>query len=515
MPSVSEFLCERLGNAGVKHIFGTKGPYVTNFLDAVAQSDRIKFVNNTDENHAGFAADVYARANGIGCVCATYNTGALKLCNSIAGAYAERSPVVVVGGSPGMKERNKDFLSNHLVESFNSQKEIFDHITAHSVVLDDATTAGWKIDNALNILKENKQPVYIELPRDVATQPIKYDVYTQGTPNNLKSDPPSLKEAIQDVCSYIKSSKNPVLIMGVQITRFNLEEFLVKFAEKHNIPIVTTLLGKSSISETHPLFSGVYFGDQTINLNTKSLVESSDCLLIFGEMLTDTSLGFVAPKFDNSNTIFCSVENLRVKNHVYCGVRFVDFCKDFFKIDLGKREFIASNKPLKIKFSPQSDKKLNLKRFFEKINSILDENLAVLTDIDESMFEAAELSVSHHKFISSAFYCSMGLALPGSMGVQLSKPDIRPLVIIGEESFQTSSVEIGTLLNNKLSPIIFVLNNKKVSIKSWNYEKICDMIGGGSGYLVSDEESLESATTDCLKKKNLAVVNVIFENSQN
>jgi indolepyruvate decarboxylase len=510
MPLVSEFLCERLGNAGVKHIFGVQGPYINNFLDVISQSDRIKFISNTDESHAGFAANAYARFNGIGCVCATYNVGALKLCNSVAGAYAERSPVVIIGGSPGMKDRNKDFLSNHLVESFSSQKEMFDHITAHSVVLDNATTAGWKIDNALNILKETKQPVYIEIPRDVASQPIKYDVYTQGTPNNDKSDGASLKEAIEDVSSYLKSSKNPVIIMGVQITRFNLEDLLIKFAEKHNIPIVTTFLSKSSICETHPLFSGVYFGEQTRNLEVKNRVESSDCLLIFGEMLTDTGFGFVTPKFDNSNTIFCSIENLRVKNHIYCGIRFIDFCKDFFRIDLGKKEFVSSTKSNRTKFAPTEGQRISLKRFFEKLNSILDENFAVLADIGEYMLDAAELVVPHHRFISSAFYCSTGLALPGAMSVQLLNAGIRPLVVVSEDSFQTSSMEISTLVQNNLNPIIFVINQKKNSIKSWNYEKICDIIGG-VGYLVNDETELDNAINACLKKKSLSVINVVLD----
>jgi len=510
MPLVSEFLCERLVNAGVKHVFGTKGPYINNFLDVVSQNEKIKFVHNTDDNHAGFAANAYARFNGIGCVCATYNVGALKLCNSVAGAYAERSPVVVISGSPGMKDRNKDFLSNHLVESFSSQKEMFDHITAHSVILDNATTAGWKIDNALNILKQTKQPVYIEVPRDIASQPIKYDVYTQGTPNDDKSDSSSLKEAIDDISSCLKFSKNPVIIMGVQITRFNLEDSLVKFAEKHNIPIVTTFLSKSSISETHSLFSGVYFGEQTRNLEVKSLVESSDCLLIFGEMLTDIGLGFVTPNFNSNNTIFCSIENLRVRNHIYCGVRFVDFCKNFFKIDLGKKEFSPFAKMTGTKFIPIENCKLNLKRFFEKINTILDDSFAVLADIGEHMLDAAELVVPHHRFISSAFYCSTGLALPGAISVQLLNSGIRPLVIVSEDSFQASFMEIATLTQNNLNPIIFVINQKNNSVKSWNYEKVCDTIGG-VGYCVSDELELESAISNCFKKKSLSVVNVVLD----
>ena len=315
MPTVGEFLIERLENVGVNHIFGVPGDYILNFIDNLSRSEKIKFINTTDENHAGFAADAYARIHGIGCVCATYNVGALKLCNAIAGAYAEKSPVVVISGSPGIKERDEDFLLHHVVKTFDNQKKIFSHITCHSVLLDDATTAGWKIDYALQMLKKYKQPIYIELPRDIASQPIKYDVYTQGTPVVEKSDEENLKESVQEVCDWLKISKNPVIMAGVQIARFGLGSQLVRFAEKHNIPMVTTLLSKSTINEHHPLFAGVYCGSQTTEESLRKLVDDSDCLLIFGEMLTDMMLGFQSPKFSKRQTVFCSTDELKIKNH--------------------------------------------------------------------------------------------------------------------------------------------------------------------------------------------------------
>jgi indolepyruvate decarboxylase len=299
--------------------------------------------------------------------------------------------------------------------------------------------------------------------------------------------------------------------MGVQTARFNLEEPLIKFAEKHNIPIVTTLLSKSSISESHPLFQGVYFGEQTRRQEVKELVHNSDCLLIFGEMLTDISLGFVSPKFDNNNTIFCSVEHVRVKNHIYCGIRFVDFCKEFFKSDVGKKNQISSNKSEVSIFSPIDGEKIILKRFFEKLNTVLNDNLMVIADIGEGLFDTADLTVSHHRFISSAFYCSMGLAIPGSLGAQLSRPEVRPLVIVGEGSFKSSSCEISTLIDNKLNPIIFILTTKQGLLKSWNYHKIFDMISGGLGCVVETERDLEEAISSSLKKNCISIVNVILD----
>lgn len=520
MPSVAEFLIERLENAGVKHIFGVPGDYILQFIQQVSQTKSIKFVNTTDENHAGFAADAYARVHGIGCVCATYNVGALKLCNSVAGAYAEKSPVLVISGSPGIKERNEDFLLHHVVKSFDNQQKMFKHITSHSVILDDATTAGWKIDQALEMLKEHKQPVYIELPRDVAEQPLRYDVYRQGTPVENRSDEENLKEAFSEVTQWIKEAKNPVIMAGVQIARFGLGGHLVRFAERHNIPMVTTLLSKSTINEHHPLFAGVYCGNQTSEESLRKLVDDSDCLLIFGEMLTDMMLGFQSPKFTKRQTVFCSTEGLKVRSHSYTNIRFLDFCNKLFKADFGKKDNPQLPPRRKIEPFVPTDDKITTARFFEKINSMLTDSLAVVADIGECLFGAAELTVSHHHFISPAFYCSMGPAIPGALGMQLAKPSLRPIVLVGDGAFQMSVTELSTILQHKLNPIIFVLNNQGYTterflldgdfnnIRDWDYHKVTEMLRGGQGVKVETEKELEAAVAAALKSSTLFVVNV-------
>jgi indolepyruvate decarboxylase len=520
MPSVAEFLIERLENAGINHIFGVPGDYILQFIQQVSQTNKIKFVNTTDENHAGFAADAYARVHGIGCVCATYNVGALKLCNAVAGAYAEKSPVLVISGSPGLKERNEDFELHHVVKGFDNQLKIFKHITCYSVILDDATTAGWKIDQALEMLKKNKQPVYIELPRDIADQPIRYDVYRQGTPDEEISDEENIKEALTEITEWIKSSKNPVIMAGVQIARFGLGAALVRFAERHNIPMVTTLLSKSTINEHHALFAGVYCGSQTSEESLRKLVDDSDCLMIFGEMLTDMMLGFQSPKFKKRQMIFCSTEGLKVRNHSYADVRFLDVCNKLFKSDIGKKE--SPKLPEKRKSEPfiPNDTNITTARFFEKINSILTDKMAIVADIGECLFGAAELTVSHNHFISPAFYCSMGPAIPGALGLQLAKPNLRPIVLVGDGAFQMSVTELSTILEHKLNPIVFILNNQGYTterfildgdfnnIRNWDYHKVTEMLHGGQGIKVETEEQLEVAVSTALKSTTLFVVNV-------
>lgn len=513
MPTVTDFLVERLVNAGTKHAFGVNGPYISSFVNSIKQNEKIKFIENIDDSCAGFSADAYSRFNNIGCVCANYNTGALKLCNAIAGAYSERSSVVVVGGAPGIKERNKDFLSNHYFGAFNSQQKIFNHITCYSVVLDDPTTAGWKIDKALDVLQCNKQPIYIELPRDIASLPIKYDVYTQGTPSSPTSDEDSIVEAIQDISNLIKNSKKPVLVMGVQVLRFGLQDSLIKFAEKNNLPIVTTLLSKSSIDERHTLFKGVYLGEYTKDINTKSIIDDSDCLLIFGEMLTNSNAIFdlETPTIDKNKVVFCSVEKIKVKNHTYCDVNFIDICKKIFKLEiLEKNSTCHIEKNIKLKFSPTKGL-LSITRFFEKLETVVDENYPIIVDLDKNLIDAALLRVPYRCFISSAFYCSKGFAVPGAIGAQTAVPSVRPIVLTSDKSFEVSCLEIFTIVSNNLNPIIFVVRtNSDANSKNNLFHKIQEMIPGLKGFLAQNEIDLEHSFNEALKLKGPVLIEIFI-----
>src|ERR1051326_9028915 len=110
--TIGGYLIDRLAAHGVRHVFGIPGDYVLGFYDMLAKS-QLRVINTCDEQGAGFAADAYARVRGLGAVCITYCVGGLKVANSVAGAFAEKSPVVVISGAPGLKERRKDPLLHH------------------------------------------------------------------------------------------------------------------------------------------------------------------------------------------------------------------------------------------------------------------------------------------------------------------------------------------------------------------------------------------------------------------
>src|SRR5881409_4288521 len=146
---IGEYLIQRLYDHGVRHVFGIPGDYVLGFYDQLFKS-KIRIINTCDEQGAGFAADAYARVRGLGAVCITYCVGGLKVANPTAEAFAEKSPVVIISGAPGMKEREKNPLLHHKVREFDTQFKVFKQLTVASTVLDDRQTALQEIDRVLH-----------------------------------------------------------------------------------------------------------------------------------------------------------------------------------------------------------------------------------------------------------------------------------------------------------------------------------------------------------------------------
>src|SRR5438093_9117201 len=201
--SIGQYLINQLYAHGVRHVFGIPGDYVLGFYDQLAHS-KLAIINTCDEQGAGFAADAYARVRGLGAVCITYCVGGLKVANTTAEAFAEKSPVVVISGAPGVREREKNPLLHHKVREFDTQKKVFEQLTVASTVLCDSQTAFAEIDRVLHAALRYKRPVYIELPRDMVAVP--GNPAHKPQPFHEESDPHTLLEALKEAAAMINAA---------------------------------------------------------------------------------------------------------------------------------------------------------------------------------------------------------------------------------------------------------------------------------------------------------------------
>jgi indolepyruvate decarboxylase len=504
--SIGDYLIRRLQDFGVRDIFGIPGDYVLAFYAMLAESP-IHLVGCTREDCAGFAADAYARINGIGAVCVTYCVGGLSLCNSIAGAYAEKSPVVVISGSPGMRERFNNPLLHHRVKDFHTQAEVFRRICCAETELDDPHTALREIDRVLASVVRHRRPGYIELPRDmVSIVPDGPHTPTRKTPT---SDPEVLQEAVSEAARRISTAQRPVIIAGVEIHRFGLQDELLKFAEGAGIHITTTMLGKSVVSERHPLFVGIYEGALGREEITQ-FVEESDCVILLGEFMTDINMGIFTANLAPAHCIYATSETLRISHHHFNNVLLGDFIEGLAAVGLKTPPRKLPSRPVTADapFELRPNDPITIRRLIARLNEALDETMVVIADPGDALFASSELVIHRQtEFISPAYYTSMGFAVPAALGAMVARPGLRPVVLVGDGAFQMTGMELSTIVQHGFNPIVIVLDNKGYGtermlqagdhkyndIHPWQYHRLPEILGGGRGYEIRTEGDFDNA----------------------
>lgn len=504
--SIGQYLIRRLQDYGLGHVFGVPGDYILTFYGQLEKSP-IEVVGCTREDCAGFAADAYARINGLGAVCVTYCVGGLSVCNSTAGAYAEKSPVVVISGAPGLGERVNNPLLHHKVKDFRTQIEVFEKLCIACAELVDPAVAFREIDRVLDTVVRYKRPGYIEIPRDmVDVQPGIVHTWHHG---EAPAEPAVLDEAAGETADLLAKAQRPLILAGVEIHRFGLQDKVLALAEKYKIPIAATLLGKSVVPEKHPLYIGLYEGAMG-RAEVTQFVEESDCVLLLGAFMTDINLGIFTAQLDPARCIYVTSEQLRIRHHHYHQVPLDAFLDKLLARELSvkPRPIPADLKPPRSPFQLEADAPLTIRRMIQALDEQIDDETIVIADIGDSLFAATELTTyGRTEFISPAYYTSMGFSVPAALGALSARPEARVLVIVGDGAFQMTGMELSSIVRRGLAPIVIVLNNggygterflhagqwQYNDINSWKYHKLPEVLGGGTGYEVRTEGEFDAA----------------------
>src|SRR5512132_1944285 len=382
---LGQFRFEYLYRRGVRHSFGVPGDFALPTFTWLEKS-KIRSITMTHAPAAGFAAEAYSRINGIGLVCVTYSAGGLNVLNAIAGAYAEKSPVVVVSGAPGRKDREKDPLLHHKVKTFETQRRIYDELTVASTVLLDEQRAASEIVRCVEACLRHKRPVYIEVPHDIVDREIPITGILPAAPE--KSDPHTLDAALGETLSLIRAAKKPVILAGVELARYRTARLVVRMAERMNIPIAADLLSKSAIPENHRLYIGVYGRAMSSDEHVRKYVESADLVLMLGTFITDMSMGFYTAKLDRRRTVLATTERVNVQYHRYESIQFRDFLDSLATARIKLKRFKHPNPhavPLPLKKAERSDL-LRVDDIFGILSLHLDERCCVVADVGDAMF---------------------------------------------------------------------------------------------------------------------------------
>jgi len=520
---LGKFLFDYLHKQGIDTAFGIPGDFVLpafRYLDA----SPIDIVTMTHEPSVGFAADCYARSKGLGLAVVTYCVGGLNTLNSIACAYAEKSPVIVISGGPSKKDRERDPLVHHKVRTFDSQRRIYEEVTCANTILLDPEKAAAEIVRVVKEVKRQSRPGYIEVPFDMVDVEIDILKTIFNEDEKEEIDVEALSACVEEITARINKAKRPVIVAGVELHRFGLTDLAAKLAKEHNIPIAATLLAKSVVRETNPLYLGIYSGVLSDPV-CKDYVDKSDCVILLGAFISDVLLGFSAKSLDRKNSIILGMEKQQVGLHTYEHVQFKDVLEGLVKANVKNRGAFKNpnkNELPKPLTKGEGGDKICVEELFRILSLHIAEGDTLVCDTGDALIGAIGLKTAMRShFFSDAYYLSMGFAMPAAIGAMQANKKGKTFAIIGDGAFQMTGIEVSTVAKYKMAPVVIVINNDGYGtqrhiidgqfndINMWNYTKITDLIGYGKSSRVTTKAELDQALLDAKKSKELYLIEVV------
>jgi indolepyruvate decarboxylase len=517
-----EFLFNHLHDNGVRHIFGIPGDFVLNLYNALQHDDRFRLITLGHEPAVGFAADGASRiTNGLGVCLVTYGAGGLNMINSVACAYAEESPLVVITGGPSRLERNAGLLVHHEVKSFESQFRIYQEVVEFAAILDDKRTAAGAIHRAIDVALKFKRPVYLEIPRDMVfadiTIPESFDEV------ELAVNTEAVAEAAAEIIERLSNAARPVLIVGVEVHRFRLIDRVIRLAERLRIPVTSSFLGRGIFPTRHSQFIGTYLGAVSPR-PMRALVEGSDCLLLLGERLSDVSLGVSADLLRGHDLITAVARDVFIGQHHYEHTpleMLVDRLLAAPALPVSRDPITAIGTDVSPEvFDPfKQDEAIKMRHAINLLNEFVraHEDMPLIADTGDALF--ASVDIRANQCVAPAYYGTMGFAVPASLGVQIASGR-RPLVLVGDGAFQMTGSEISQARRYGCNPIVVLFNNQRWEMLqaffpdaeynetvSWPFAKLADL-WGGRGFRAFTPRQFRDALEAAYDERRFTIIEV-------
>ncbi len=460
---------------GVEYIFGYSGGSVIPIFDAMMTTPtNIKFVLVRHEQGAAHMADGYARATGKpAVVLVTSGPGATNIITGVMTAHMDSVPMICLTGQSVSWMIGKDAFQ---------EADIFDismPVVKHSYLLNSPDEIPQTIREAFHIATTGRPgPVLIDVPKDMSAGPM-----TVGL--DAEMDIPGYKthekdevntEHIQAIAEAISKSSKPLILAGHGVMISGAQDALRELAEKMQVPVTTTLLGKGAFPETHELSLG-WLGMHGSAYANKAICEC-DLLVNIGSRFDDRILGdpalfckqakIIHVDVDPSEIgkmiqpdIHCIGDALKVIEALMPHIAKLDTASWLKKLDGWKQKY-------PFKFKRQGN--LKMQHVIDEFYKLSEGKAIVVTDVGQHQMWAGQFYKTDHpnKFISSGGAGTMGFGLPAAIGAQFGCPDDLVVCFCGDGGFQMTLFELATAALYKLPIKIVVLNNHYLGmVRQW------------------------------------------------
>ena len=499
--NLAEQLLRALKQRGATEVFGIPGDFALPLFREIERNRVLPLITLSHEPAVGFAADAASRMRGgLGVAAVTYGAGAFNLVNAVAGAYAERVPLVVLSGAPAAHEAASGYLLHHQVKTLDSQSRLFRELTVDQARLDDARSAPEQIARVLDTALRASRPVYLEIPHDMpgvacAEVPV--------TPAHVP-DADALAACADEVLQRLRGAGRPVLMAGVEIRRYGLEARVAELARRLDIPVVTSFMGRGLLTGTDLPLRGTYLGlagDPAVSAE----VEGSDALLLLGVIVSDTNFAVSAKRIDLRHAIQAIEGRVVIAHHVYPDVPLAALIDALLeRVPLPRTLQRVPQRAATLAPLVADDAAITPQDIAAAVDDLLRQHgpMPLASDIGDCLFTAMEISPT--ALIAPGYYATMGYGVPAALGLQVATGQ-RPLVLVGDGAFQMTGWELGNAARLGLDPIVLVFNNAGWEmlrafepgqafneLSRWDFASMAAGMGG-DGHAVHTRAQLQAA----------------------
>jgi indolepyruvate decarboxylase len=481
--TVADYLLTRLKQLNVTHVFQIPGDYCKHFTQTLEHFAGVDAIGAINELDAGYAADAYGRTRGLAAMSLQYGVSTFSALNAVAGAYVERSPIVVISAVPGADDRQitkmYNVLYHHSTGNLDLDQEVYAHVTVAAEILSTSAGAPERIDRLLVAAMSHHRPVYIACYEEVWGEPCPRPSAKPLEPIVAASEPLALENAVNQAWQQLLAAQSPLILAGVELLRFGLAGVLQEIIDASGFLYTTTSLGKTVLDEQGDKFIGTYSDAASIP-KVVAAVTNSDCILALGTIITDDYLKLVETKY--AFMVRASTEEIRAGYFIYHNVTMRDFMEALLQRFRHSQTYplnaIAPAQPsYPDPWAENSDphwndqpELLTYNRFFQHTMKFLGDNgmfdeLVFTLGVSSSLYVATNAyGLTQNSFLSSAAWQCIGFETGAASGAQLGSGK-RAWAIAGDGAFMMIGQSLSTLARNHLNAVIFVISNGVYAIE--------------------------------------------------
>lgn len=452
-----EHVLGRLKAVGISEVFGVPGDYAFTVDDAIAGFQGIEWVGCCNELNAAYAAEGYARIRGVAALCTTYGVGELSAINGIAGCYAEQVPVFHLVGMPNLPTQAARALVHHTLGNgeFDLFRKMADYVVCGSAIMTPQNVA-YETERLIAEALYHRRPVYMAFPSDVAEQPVVSNAQPIDGP---KSDSASLQKATEAIVGALNEARTACILPGILAVRAGLRKAVQSFVDASGLPFATMFADKSALEEQQTAYIGMYDG-KLMDESVREFVESCDCVLRIGSIMSDFNTGAFTAHLDPKKTIEIRHHRVNVGSKVYPNVEMKDVLAELAR-RVTKRTGKAPVQPKSLgPVTGSGSSPITVESLYSRwANFLKPDDILIAESGTCSTGLAFALLPKGATFHNQTLWGAIGWATPAAFGAAAAAPERRVVLVTGDGSHQLTAQEISQFGRRGLKPTIFVLNN--------------------------------------------------------